>query len=205
VATAENLIDTIIALFSSSLLFAWLIASAANLFTHNIWLRLATLFVAYALSLIPIQNTLIAEYIQGYFGNLSIPCIVLILLHSLSKLSSQPIFQPEEKRIAFLLITSAGCFLYPFTMGITLFDPYAFGYRPIGLGAVLCATALFAWWLEKYLIMTTILLCITIFMLHIGDSRNLWDYLIDPLIFLYATFWLINQIIFDRNKVKKYE
>jgi len=199
-ATAENLIDTLIILFSSSLLFAWVIATAINRMIHNTGLRLVIYLSAYGLSLVPIQGTLIAEYIQGYFGNLSVSSIILILLHILSRLSPQPLFQAQEKQSAFLLLFSTGCFLYPFTMGLTLYDPYALGYQPIGLGAALCATALFAWWLKKYLIMTTILLCITIFMLQIGDSRNLWDYLIDPLIFLYIIFWFAIHMT-RRNKV----
>ena len=189
-------------LFSSSLLFAWVISRLFNTFSNNRWFRLILLVVAYALSLVPIQGTLIAEYIQGYFGYLSIPSIVCILLSFLSGVSLQPMLKQREKRVAFLLIVSAGCFLYPFTMGLSLFDPYALGYRPMGLGIALCATALFAWWLEKYVIMITILLCITLFMLRVGESWNLWDYLIDPLIFFYAIFWLVTQMVL-RHKVQQ--
>ncbi|MBT7443567.1 MAG: hypothetical protein HN790_06330 [Methylococcales bacterium] len=148
-------------------------------------------------SFIPVQGLLINEYIYGFLGNLSIPTVMLFVVHSASIIHGKHL-SLAEKGTAFQLIFWTGCFLFPFTLGIDIYDPYALGYNPLGLGIALLIAVMFSWLLENYVIMAAILLSITFYTLNISESRNLWDYIIDPLIFIFAIFWLLYRVLFIR-------
>ena len=83
----------------------------------------------------------------------------------------------------------AGLALYPMTLGVTRFDPYALGYGSRVFELALLAVALVAWYLNLHLIVLCVTLGIGAYLLGLMESRNLWDYLIDAPITIYALVW----------------
>jgi len=89
------------------------------------------------------------------------------------------------------LVAAGAAFLYPFTLGLTYFDPYALGYGSIGFIAALFALTLVAWYARFYLAAIVVTAAALAYLAGIYESRNLWDYLLDPLVSLFAAGWLL--------------
>jgi len=80
-----------------------------------------------------------------------------------------------------------------------MFDPYRLGYgSPCFLG-VLAAVALAAWFARLQLVAVCIALAVLAWTIGWYESGNVWDYLLDPFVALYALGWLasrgVNRII----------
>jgi multisubunit Na+/H+ antiporter MnhF subunit len=92
----------------------------------------------------------------------------------------------RDARALLWLVVAAAAFLYPFALGLTYFDPYALGFGSVEFLTVLLLIALAAWWARLYLIVFIVLAAALAFLAGAYESRNLWDYLIDPLVSFYA-------------------
>jgi hypothetical protein len=76
--------------------------------------------------------------------------------------------------------------LYPFALGLTYFDPYALGYGSVEFLTALLVVTLAAWRARLNLIVLVAAAAGLAFLAGAYESRNLWDYLIDPLVSFYA-------------------
>jgi len=52
-----------------------------------------------------------------------------------------------------------------------------------------------AWYFNLYFLVIIIVLAVSAYLMGIYESRNIWDYLIDPALTLFAFFWLIIWMI----------
>lgn len=91
---------------------------------------------------------------------------------------------------------------YPLAVGVGSFDPYRLGYfgwsLPIGLLVLLAG----AYALRSPAIAIWIGVAAAAFVLALGPSRNLWDYLIDPIAGLLALLLLIERVRARRSAVR---
>ena len=157
--------------------------------------RVVLFFLASCLAFIPINGLQVAGYIRGFFGDLSITTLFLLFTLSISTLVGRNFYKPQNLFLFMAMVLAVGLFLYPFSLGFTYFDPYALGYHSKAFLALLFLGALTAWYFNLYLVVIIIVLDISAFLLEIHESRNLWDYLIDPLLTLYAFFWLLIDML----------
>jgi len=139
---------------------------------------------------IPFGIMPIASYVRGATGDLSMTTLVL-LCSALFRPWWQCVAIPEKQRLALsALVVMMGVALYPMALGIGMFDPYQLGYGSFAMVGTLLLIAVAAGLLKQ----TVIVLCISVAALawSIGwyESDNLWDYLIDPFLVIYALFWL---------------
>ncbi len=142
-----------------------------------------------ALTLIPMGQLAAAQFSRGLFGDLSIVTILLlarfILLPQASKVDSRQLF-------TMLCIT--GTLFYPAALGLGMTDPYQWGYlnsyrgieQPLLFLAGIITMMIIAGRMENNLIMLCISMALLGFMLKTMESRNIWDYLIDPIVFIYG-------------------
>ena len=72
-------------------------------------------------------------------------------------------------------------------------DPYRWGYGSYVLLGVLLVLTLLCWLREANRVVLVVLLAMTAYLLGLGESTNLWDYLVDPLILLFASAWLVKE------------
>jgi hypothetical protein len=93
------------------------------------------------------------------------------------------------------LAAAAGMFLYPFALGWTPFDPYALGYGSVAFITALFLVTLAAWRAGLKLVVLVVLLAALSFLGGAYESRNLWDYLVDPLVTLYALLALSSRML----------
>ena len=158
-------------------------------------------FVAKVLLVLLIGNILfwplgmslpLVAYVRGVTGDLSI--VLTLLLWS----SLLPSHKPTSLIFKFAVAIIALCF-YPFALGLGMIDPYAWGYGSIAFlvavlfFALLCGLA--NWSKGVWIIAITIIAWAA----HWHESANLWDYLLDP----FLAIWAIGACIGTLHRRKR--
>jgi hypothetical protein len=82
---------------------------------------------------------------------------------------------------------------YPLALGVGMLDPYSWGYGSIGLLAAVIATALLALLLGSNRIAIILAIAILAWAAGWHESANLWDYILDPFLGLWAIGSLIRS------------
>jgi hypothetical protein len=129
----------------------------------------------------------LAAYVRGFTGELSITAMLLLWT---AYFSPKEIHVPLVMRLWIALVAIA---FYPFALGIGMLDPYAWGYGSIALLAAVIATALIAWLAGSNRIAIILALAVLAWAVGWHESSNLWDYILDPFLGLWAIGSLIRS------------
>jgi hypothetical protein len=156
-------------------------------------LRVRYTFVAAAAFafLIPIGDLPVAAYVRGVTGDLSMTTLVLAGAACFTQITGRALIGHRDREALCWLLALAAAFLYPFALGWTRFDPYALGYGSIEFLTALLLIALAAWWARLHVIVLVVIAAALAYLAGAYESRNLWDYLIDPLASVYALVRLL--------------
>lgn len=139
----------------------------------------------------PIGTMPVAQVTRGIFGDMSITSLILLGYFFIF-----PEISRDKSRQLFILVVTAGLLFYPAALGLGMLDPYQWGYlnnyrgtfpSMLFLAALLAITAIAAR-LNNALILLCIAAATGAFLIGALESRNIWDYLIDPLIFIFGIF-----------------
>jgi len=136
----------------------------------------------------------LSAYVRGATGDLSI--VTTLLLWTSLLLASKP--APLVFKFALTIIAIA---FYPLALGFGMFDPYVWGYGSIPffiavlLFAIICGLA--NWSKGVWIIAIAILA----WALHWHESANLWDYLLDPFLAIWALLAIFGAL-YRRRKDK---
>ena len=164
------------------------------------WLASA-LLVALA---IPFGGLSAAELIRGITGDLSITTLVVALAlrgngGTANALSHEPLAGAAigytEKYSLLVLIAITAAALYPMALGVGMFDPYRLGFGNLWLIAGLLLVTLIAWIRHYTLVALSIALAVLAWSLGWYESNNLWDYLLDPWVSIYALGALLKHTV----------
>jgi hypothetical protein len=139
----------------------------------------------------PFGDLSAAAYVRGVTGDLSVTTLVLAGAACVSGLTGRTAIGPRDLRGLFWLVVSAAAFLYPFALGWTRFDPYALGYGSIGFVTAMLLITLAAWHFRQDVVVLIVIAAALAYLAGAYESRNLWDYLIDPMASLYAIVCLL--------------
>ncbi len=135
----------------------------------------------------------LSAYVRGVTGELSIVTMLLLWSSVLPFAKKMPL----GFKVAVALIAIA---FYPLALGLGMLDPYAWGYGSIGL---LIATIFFAMvcglagWTKGVWIIS---FAIIAWAAHWHESANLWDYLLDPFLAIWALLAIPNAIYQKRRE-----
>jgi hypothetical protein len=137
-----------------------------------------------ALLLVPVGELLLVEYMRGVIGDLSIVTQMLLAAFVVG-------YAPNRRQHGAIMAAAlaAAAFLYPAALGLIQFDPYALGYASMPLVLVLAGLTLAAWYLRFEWLAACLLVAVAAKVAGVLESRNLWDYLVDPLLVFYAAYW----------------
>lgn len=143
---------------------------------------LMVLVLALGVACLPVKGLPIAAWIRGAIDDLSMISIMLLALACFSRVSGRPLMSVPEKRALQVIVLVAGVVLYPASLGMTMTDPWQWGFEPrwmIALTGLLAVAVGLAggWTLAILPGMATMA-----FVLGLKESANYWDYLIDPLL-----------------------
>jgi hypothetical protein len=140
---------------------------------------------------VPIGALPIAQVTRGIFGDMSITTLILLGYFFIFPTTSR-----NKSRQLFILVIITGLLFYPAALGLGMTDPYQWGYlnsyrgiaTPMLFLASLIVVSLIALRLKNDLILLCIATAAGAFLLGAMESRNIWDYLIDPLIVTFGLF-----------------
>jgi len=108
------------------------------------------------------------------------------------RISSRKIFRTDDWSAAWIFGAIAALILYPMGLGLTSIDPYSWGWErslPMATGLIAGVLLLAG---NRFGIL--LLLSLGGFLLHLQESANFWDALIDPfygVVSLIGSAWLI--------------
>jgi hypothetical protein len=137
------------------------------------------------LALVPFGDLSLAGYLRGLTGDLSITTLVL-LLRAIARQPREPSLGERGDVALQVVLTATAVALYPLALGLGTFDPYRLGYASPWLLSVLFLAALVGWWRRYSLVTWCLALAVLAYSVGWYESNNLWDYLVDPLVGLYA-------------------
>ncbi len=147
-----------------------------------------------ALAFIPIYEVSTVLRLKGLFADLSLTTLTLLVLWPVLRLKKISLNNPDSAGLCAIVLLLAVT-LYPMALGVGAYDPYALGFRPSALLTVIAALGVLAT-LRGYLICKTIVVVVLIgYWLRVLDSQNLWDYLIDPILGIFAIIYLLRYFL----------
>lgn len=158
--------------------------------------RLALLLGAvFVLSLIPFGTIPIAAYVRGVTGDLSITTLALLWCALLRPYCGCVMVDSKHRHALLLLIVLGALALYPMALGVGAFDLYRLGYGSPPFVAMLLLLALAAWFWKSTLIALCIAFATIAWAVGWYESDNLWDYLLDPFVSIYALAAIVVHVV----------
>ena len=152
--------------------------------------------VAYLLSalliVMPVNGVLVIEYSRGYLSDLSFSTLMIVFVALSNRLG------PFHLSLSigfygFILVT--GLFLFPASMGLSMLDPFVYGYvSNAGYGYFVSALAIIAVvsiLVGQFHVAMCIVIALFTFNVAAYESHNVWNYLIDPIAFIYSAIALV--------------
>jgi len=187
----------------TGLALVWLLLAARLPFVQRLSLLRRVVFVVggYVLVMIPVFGLSLAVWLRGMVGDLSITSVLLLAgaLYGRLHPAAGPLWDARERGALLLFLSGMALMLYPFALGWGPLDPYRSGYGSIGLLVMLALLALWALRRSLTLLPLAIALAVTGWSFACYESTNLWDYLLDAPLALYAlgatTVILLKQAI----------
>ncbi len=157
----------------------------------------------FALSLIllciPIAGTAPIYFLRAAFGDFSITASVLLCVLAFSNWREGKLPRRDIFCLAAIL-APLSLWFYPLSLGFTLHDPYQLGYNAAVLSGLVLAAGLLAWLRSYFLVAAILSLDLLAFRFGLLESNNLWDYLIDPCVAIFALYHLPSALLSRRAK-----
>lgn len=185
---------SIIVSFIVCALFA--LAAAFGLLQVKRWGRFwpfAYLLVAVALVL-PLSYWLPIEFLRGYLSDLSVASVMMLVVYLFNTIKPNTLAVQNSLRV-FVLVMAL--LLYPMSLGLTQFDPFAMGFASNGAYLYflcgLLVVGVLAWFKGYSQIAYLIAIALLAHGLHLYESNNLWVYLIDPIAVIMCCYGFMIQ------------
>jgi len=134
----------------------------------------------------------LAAYVRGVIGDLSIVTTLLLWSSILNLGKATPI----ALKFAIAIIAIA---FYPLALGLGMLDPYAWGYGSIAFFIAVLFFALVCGLVNWSKGVWIIAIAILAWAAHWHESANLWDYLLDPFLAIWALVALIGALYRKRR------
>jgi hypothetical protein len=126
-------------------------------------------------------------YVRAVFGDLSVPTVFLLLVRVAGG-------RVPRTRATLLACAAPMAILYfPPALGACRFQPYAWGYGSPGLLVGVLALSAALWVARRQAASAVLMAASVAWQLRLGESTNLWDYLLDPLLAGAGVVWAVRS------------
>lgn len=160
-----------------------------NLYTRS----LIAILIICSVTAVPLyHNFTISQLFRGVFGNLSITSILLFWIWLLRRIFAPKVSNIINKNFTIVVLILA-TLLYVSAFGFIPSDIYGLGYFPntyVLIGFFILEIYL---WNKARLYAWLWLIAFIGFYFKVQDSTNLWDYLLDPLLFVFCIANLLRK------------
>ncbi|OIR08855.1 hypothetical protein GALL_88490 [mine drainage metagenome] len=148
--------------------------------------RAGVLGAAIVVVSIPLWGVTAAGFVRGMTGDLSISTLVLLALGVVRSFSGRAMFADQDRHAMLRAVLIAAVLFYPLALGLGMFDPYRLGYGNLWFMAVLLGLAVWSGLRYSMLLALCVALAVAAWSAGWYESPNLWDYLLDPWLAVYA-------------------
>lgn len=156
--------------------------------------QLGLLIACAALSFVPIDGLSLGDYVRSYMDDLAITTLLWLLWCTSCRFKiNEPLSSRHHLQLALCFVALA-LFLYPATLGLSQIDPYRLGFSPLPLLLALWLLCVWLWMEGNRVLCGLIAGATAAFALGLKTSTNYWDYLIDPILFIYCVAHLIARL-----------
>ena len=144
--------------------------------------------------IIPIDGLPLGRWVISINANFSMPLTAILLSKVLESGLGERLFDRKTLFVTWVFALTAGMALYPMALGLGGLDPYGLGWGFSWLFVVLLVTTLVMLFLRNRLGII-LMSCVLCYDLHLLESQNLWDYLVDPFLVFISGGALGSQLI----------
>lgn len=161
---------------------------------------------AFLLMLVPVPGLPLAAYVRGMVGDLSVTSVVLLAYVAARRSDGRAGPANDESGNGWMcgLVLLTACLLYPMALGASALDPYRWGYGDPGFMTGLLALAVVGHIARIPFVAMAISLAVLAWTVGWYESTNLWDYLIDPMLALYALGRLLAIAVSGWRRYRRY-
>jgi hypothetical protein len=158
---------------------------------------IGSLLLAFFLLRIPIEGWHLFAWVRVLEPNPSFTLTALLGVALAQRLSGRNIFHSADWRAAWLVGAVLALLLYPMGLGLTSIDPYGWGWGPVLTIVIAVVGALLILMGNRFGIV--LLFPFLGSLLHLQESTNFWDAVIDP---FYGGVALVTTLVtlFPRRK-----
>lgn len=152
---------------------------------------------SFIISLLPLPEFSITHFARVLTGDVSVAGMIWLATINLAVLLSPELEtrSPADRQVAVALAVIA-LVLYPTALGFSPYDLYSLGYSPVTLSIAVATGFAACVWREKWLPALMLAAAYVAWLSRCLDSDNLWDYLLDPVIVIYA----LSILLMDRRR-----
>jgi len=173
-------------LFGITLAVVTLLFRLPRLTTLSFPKKAGVLGVAIIVLSIPFGGLSLAGVVRGITGDLSMATLVFLGLALVRSIAGCSFVEDSNRHAALRAILIAAILFYPLALGVGMFDPYRLGF---GNGwFMLSLLGLAVWASLRYSTLLALCLALGVVAWSLGwyESSNIWDYLLDPWLAVYA-------------------
>ena len=148
--------------------------------------RAGVLAAALVLVSIPLWSLSLSGFVRGITGDLSTTTLLLLALALVRTLSGRTLVDDSNRLLMLRAIAIVAVAFYPLALGFSAFDPYRLGYGNLWFMVILLGLAV--WSVLRYSSFFALCIALAVAAWSAGwyESPNLWDYLLDPWLAIYA-------------------
>jgi hypothetical protein len=143
------------------------------------------------LTYFPVGGIDLGGYVYAVTGQLSLASLALLAGVTTTRLWGVRLLTRRETEALLVGLSAVAVVFYPMALGLTRLDPYVLGFGNWPVQLAVCFIALLVWVLGRWRLALLLLGAIWAFQLRLGESDNLWDYLLDAWLGLYAVLWTV--------------
>lgn len=154
----------------------------------------ALALAAVCVAVLPLGGLPVGHWFASFVPGLSLPLLAL-LADGINRHAGGPDWLPANQRpTIFIFAAVAGLALYPSALGWGRFDVYTLGWNFSALTVAVGALAIGLIWRGHrfHLVLMAALLA---WQLGLMESRNLWDYLVDPILLVVSLAALVGKLL----------
>ena len=181
-------------LFSAWLFVLWFIqATASRLGRSGKQLSFLGAVLSTVIVIVPVKGIPMGRWVAGLGWVPSIPLLGFLAGTVWKQFLGSDPFRPKDRLSGWAFGGLTGSILYPLSMGLGSFDPYALGWGWSALfPGVALLTICLIW--KQNRVGVLLLVSIVAYDLRCLESSNFWDYFIDPVYWLLSVFLLIREV-----------
>ncbi|PPD01380.1 MAG: hypothetical protein CTY31_00930 [Hyphomicrobium sp.] len=172
-------------------------AGLAAWFTASTKLRIAIGLLGILFSTFyEISDEAVFEWLTSAVQRPSPTGFIFLIIFVINAATSHDFKPNSEFRFAAYTFSAAGLILYPGAVGFLSFDPYVYGYSGYLLPSTIAVLLGYSIYKGYWISTAAINLGLCMYVLEMGPSLNFWDYMIDPIAWVFAIASCIAILIY---------